>query len=317
MKKHLCSAALFLGLLAAFLFGLSLYFQPKNNTPEAGIQDYRASGFLSEAAGSLDYVVLGDSIPLTGVNPWVIWENQGFTGYVCATTGQTAEKSAAFLRTLFQTQAPKVVFLEANQLYKQYSALDAAAARVTDAVPVLRYHDNWKFLRPSQALRPVNYGQDVPEKGYYLRKQIEAADPGDYMAPAGTSDPIPTESRKSLERIAEQCRAQGSRLVLISLPSPANWNDGCHRAVEALAQELGVSYLDLNLEDLSINWSLDTLDGGDHLNETGAAKASAFLGDWLARNAELNDKRENPDYEDWRQDYAWFVSAAAAAEDTL
>lgn len=43
-----------------------------------------------------------------------------------------------------------------------------------------------------------------------------------------------------------------------------------HNEVQALADALAVPYLDLNLntEELGIDWNLDTLDGGDHLNYT-------------------------------------------------
>lgn len=39
-----------------------------------------------------------------------------------------------------------------------------------------------------------------------------------------------------------------------------------HNEVQALADALAVPYLDLNLntEELGIDWNLDTLDGGDH-----------------------------------------------------
>ena len=317
MKKRLFSCTLFLLGLAGLLALSSRFFLPKNNTPEAGIQDYRASGFLSEPENSLDYLVLGDSIPMTGFDPWVIWADWGYTGYVCATTGQNTEKSAIFAKAVFARQHPKVVFLEANQLYKEYTALEAFSQRLDAAVPVLQYHDNWKFLRPAQALQPVNYQQDVPEKGYYLRKAIQGTDPGDYMQPTAIQDPIPTESVRSLERLARLCREQGTQLVLLSLPSPANWSDACHRAVAALADRMELTYLDLNLEELGIDWSLDTLDAGDHLNYTGAAKASAYLGRYLAQTGLLQDKRQDPDYDAWRQDWAFFEAAAAAAEDTL
>ena len=62
MKKRILSCILFLGLLAVFLWGLSLYFLPKNNTPEAGMGDILANGILAEPENTLDYLVLGDKI---------------------------------------------------------------------------------------------------------------------------------------------------------------------------------------------------------------------------------------------------------------
>ena len=51
----------FLAGLGMLLAGLSLYFLPKDNTPEAGIQNVRACGVLGEPENTLDYLVLGDS----------------------------------------------------------------------------------------------------------------------------------------------------------------------------------------------------------------------------------------------------------------
>lgn len=307
----------FLACLGVLLAGLSLYFLPKDNTPEAGIQNVRACGVLGEPENTLDYLVLGDSLPLTGVNPWVIWERQGFTGYVCAATGQDTEGSAQLLEAALENQAPRVIFLEAHQLYKEIDAVDAAVRQVCQLVPVLQYHDNWKFLSPKEALRPVQYTNRPIERGYYLRKAVCGTDPGDYMAPTDGEDPIPRESARILKRIARSCREQNIELVLFSLPSPANWSDAAHRAVDALAAEMGISYLDLNLTDLSIDWSRDTLDGGDHLNEAGAEKASAFLGTYLAEKHTLEDKRLSPAYARWQQDFDTFTALASAAEDTL
>lgn len=316
-RKEIVSALLFLVILAGMVWALNLYFLPKDNTPEAGIQEVRPNGFLSEPENSLDYIVLGDSIPLTGVSPMEIWKNWGYTGYDCAETGQTAEMSAILLERVLQRQTPKIVFVETNQLYKIYSAEEAFTLRLEEAVPLLQYHDNWKFLKPAQALRPVNYTLNVQGKGYYVRKLIVGTDPGDYMAPSDYNDPLPEESCRSLTRMAELCREKGAQLVLLSLPSPTNWNDACHRAVSGMAASLEVPYLDLNLEDLGIDWSADTLDAGDHLNITGAAKVCAYLGKYLSDTGLVEDKRQKEAYSAWNQDLAVFEAAAAAAEDRL
>ena len=155
-RREILSAALFVAILAGFVWALSLYFLPKDNTAEAGIQDVRPNGFLSEPENSLDYVIFGDSIPLVGISPLEIWKNWGYTGYDCVDTGQNAEMSAILLEHVLERQTPKVVFMETNHLYKGYSAEDILTLRLERAVPVLQYHDNWKFLKPAQALRPVN-----------------------------------------------------------------------------------------------------------------------------------------------------------------
>ena len=62
-RREILSVALFVAILAGFVWALSLYFLPKDNTAEAGIQDVRPNGFLSEPENSLDYVILGGQHP--------------------------------------------------------------------------------------------------------------------------------------------------------------------------------------------------------------------------------------------------------------
>ena len=277
----------FLLILALAIGALSWYSYPKNNSPEAGIQDYTAHGFLAEPENSLEVVILGDSVPLCAFSPQEIEEVSGIRSYVCATTGQTLVKSETFLREFFQNQSPSLVILEANHLYKTFTGLDQAEETLYRAVPLLRYHDNWKFLKPAQALAAVHYDVRIPERGYYEKGGTEGIEVTDYMAYTDGTDPIPEESLREVRRVAAFCRDHGAKLLLLSAPSAANWSYYSHNAVAALADSLGVPYVDMNLESVAIDWTQDTPDAGDHLNGSGAEKASRWLGEYLTKNKTL------------------------------
>ena len=68
-----------------------------------------------------------------------------------------------------------------------------------------------------------------------------------------------------------------------------------------MAKELGVEYIDLNLQSdqVAIDWNTDTRDKGDHLNYNGAMKVTNYVGKYLKETELFEDKRENPDYADW------------------
>lgn len=282
MVKRLLSIPCFFLIFALLLALFSWYFIPKDNTPEAGIQDYTASGFLAEEPDSLDYVILGDSVPLCAFSPQVMEQAQGIPGYVCATTGQDLLKSQRFLKAFLKNQSPRVVILEANHLYRDFTALDRCVAVLEDALPLLRYHDGWKFLKPGTALSSVQYTQRIPERGYYEKVGIVPAPTGEYMIPGEGVNPVPDSCRRAVARIQALCAREGAQLLLLSAPSAANWDYYSHNGVEALARELSIPYVDMNLEDVSIDWSQDTVDAGDHLNGTGARKASSWLAEFLA-----------------------------------
>ena len=95
------------------------------------------------------------------------------------------------------------------------------------------------------------------------------------------------------------CKESGVELVLVSAPSTINWNYAKHNMMVKLSKQLGVKYIDLNVEKLGLNWNHDTCDRGDHVNYFGATKVSKFFGDYAAKTFSLPDRRKDSAYSDW------------------
>lgn len=306
MKRNILSAGSFLLILAVLLVLLSLVFFPKGNRLEDGIQEPELYGFLGERSNSLDVVVLGDSIPLCSMIPPRLWRDFGYTSYVCASTAQKLCQSEKLLTVFLKSQQPKFVLLETDQLYLEMSTLDVLQCNLEGLFPVLRYHDNWKFVRPSQMLRTPDYSCRDSLKGYHLRKTIDALDPEAYMLPTEETEPISSAAEAGARRIKALCDRAGAKLVLYTAPNAATWNTPRHNAVQALADSLEVPYLDGNLEVTNLVWQSDTLDKGEHLNLLGAEKVTAWLGTCFASTGLLEDKRGDPAYALWEEDLAEF-----------
>ena len=247
MKRIILSAGSFLLILALLLALLSLAFFPKGNSLEDGIQEPELYGFLGERSNSLDVVVLGDSIPLSSMIPPRLWRDFGYTGYVCASTAQKLCQSEKLLNRFLESQQPQFVLLETDQLYLEMSALDVLQCNMEALFPVLRYHNNWKFVRPAQMLRTPDYTCRDPLKGYHLRKTIDALEPEAYMLPTEETEPFSAAAEAGVRRIKAVCDRAGARLVLYTAPNAAAWNTPRHNAVQALADSLEVPYLDGNL----------------------------------------------------------------------
>ena len=306
MKRNILSAGSFLLILAVLLTLLSLAFFPKGNRLEDGIQEPELYGFLGEPENSLDVVVLGDSIPLCSMIPPRLWRDFGYTSYVCASTAQKLCQSEKLLTIFLKSQQPKFVLLETDQLYLEMSTLDVLQCNLEALLPVLRYHDNWKFVRPSQMLRTPDYSCRVSLKGYHLRKTIDALEPEAYMLPTEETEPFSAAAEAGVRRIKAVCDRAGARLVLYTAPNAAAWNTPRHNAVQALADSLEVPYLDGNLEVTNLVWQADTLDQGEHLNLMGAEKVTAWLGTYFSSTGLLEDKRGDPAYASWEEDLAEF-----------
>ena len=128
------------------------------------------------------------------------------------------------------------------------------------------------------------------------------------MEPTDAVERLPSKNVRRLEIIHRLCQEHGAQLVLVSVPSTYNWNGRRHNAMTALAESMGIAYLDLNCmqQEVPIDWEMDTWDEGDHLNFTGAKKVTAFMGEWLEDTGLFEDKRSQEAYSQWNvflQDY--------------
>lgn len=311
MKQKFLRVFLFLLILAILLGGLSALFLPKGNRLEDGIQEPELYAFLGEPQNSLDVVVVGDSIPLCSFVPAYLWEGQGIPSYVCASTAQSAAGSYFLLKTFFRKQSPKVVLYEADQLFLELSLADLMTAGRDGTLPVFQYHDTWKYVRPRQMLSAPNYTQVTPEKGYHMRKTIEGLPS---LPDADWQDtsmaPISQTNRYALQKTLELCKAQGARLVLYSAPNVTGWSVPRHNALAALAEKLGIFYLDGNLDGPEIDWTKDTIDAGEHLNIRGAKKATQWLSEALSNMGLFTDKRTDPAYAAWAEALEEFEARA-------
>ena len=90
-------------------------------------------------------------------------------------------------------------------------------------------------------------------------------------------------------------------VALYSAPNALTWNPAIHNALVALAEELELTYFDMNYmsEEVPIDWSHDTFDGGDHVNYYGAQKVTAYLGKYLSEMNLFEDKRGDKRFETW------------------
>ncbi len=299
--KRILKAVVF----AAGLFGLlalsSAVFLPKNNTEEAGMEEVQANGILGEKSHTVDILILGDSESISSIHPQQLWNESGYSAYICGSTGQKLGYTDAMLRRAFQNQSPKVVLLDAHVLYNKQTWDDAAYQKICEAITAFRYHDRWKSLTPDDFHTAPAYTWIDASKGYHDTVDIQAADAAAYMIPTDKAEPIADVNRFCLRRIKEFCDKKGAKLILVSSPSTVNWNMEKHNAVQQFADELSCDYLDMNLltEEIPIDWSHDTRDGGDHLNDYGAGKVTSYMEGYLAEMGILTDHRGDPAYAAW------------------
>lgn len=289
--------------LFVILEGLSLAFNRDKNIYDINSVKCKAVEIDAEADNSIEVIFCGDSECYSTFCPLQMYQEYGFTSYVCATSAQRLCDTYAILENTFKTQSPKVVVLETNCLYRNSTSKcedeDSVIQFLSKYMPVFAYHSDWKNL--GGGFFEQGKGKSERDfKGFVLRKSVIPYTGGAYMNKTDIVEGFPDATYEYLEKILKLCQENNAKLMLVSVPSPKNWSYEKHNAVTEWTQKYDVAYMDLNLENnIDIDWLTDTKDGGDHLNFVGAKKATHFMGAYLFNKYTLLDRRKNPDYKAW------------------
>ena len=263
---------------------------------------------LSEPEDMVDVAILGDSESYTVLSTYQLWKDAGIASYIGGQSGQWIGESYFSLKKILKRQSPKVVILETNEFFSRGDASvirDAAKSAqelARQMFPILKYHRFWKMEPADPKLQTTIFN------GFELRAAVVPYTGGAYMHATDEKTPVTFITRYYLEGIKDLCDTHGTKLLLMTAPSPANHTMQRHNAVQALADNLGVPYIDLNLntEELGIDWNLDTLDGGDHINYNGCRKVTVYLQQYLQAHYTLPDRRKDARYEAWNKRAAEF-----------
>ena len=113
-----------------------------------------------------------------------------------------------------------------------------------------------------------------------------------------------------LNKITKLCKDNGIELVLIKAPSLyPYWYNEYDEQIRNYAEENDIAFYNLknNVEEIGIDYSADTYDGGLHLNLNGATKLSKFFAKLLKENYNLTDCRGDSLYEQKLEEYKEFI----------
>lgn len=299
MLKGITFVAIFIALLV-----LSSYvFSPKNNDRKSGMIESTAYAIMAEKKDTIDTLIIGDSESYSSFSPIQIWEEHGYTSYVCGTPGQQLYQSYDFLKETLKTQKPKIVILEANSIYRKLTINQYVQFQIEQWIPLLKYHDRWKKIQPQDFYQPIDYTWQHDTKGYRYFKGVKSSKIRDYMKNRKKTKKIEKNNLYFLNKIRTLCEEENIKFVLINAPNLKNWNYEKHLGVQEYADKYGIDYVDMNLrnKEVGIDWLKDTRDRGDHLNFEGARKATRYLGQYLKEQNILKSHKNDKKYESWNE----------------
>ncbi len=307
--KEAAHGVIFMGGLFIMLAVFSAVIKPDSGD----VYDITAVKMKNEVTAherpeSMDILFVGNSESYRSFSPLQLYRDHGITSYNLGASALRLCDSREILSETFKMQSPKLVILETDALFEDAGAFRDEKAKATNDVekifPLFHYHIFYKSWLPSSVKAKDMYYTDAAVfKGFLVETMERPYEGGDYMSDDAPKAKMPEENEHILNDIRKLCEENGAELLLVSAPSATNWNMGKHRAVEKWADKKNVKYLDLNkkLDEIGIDWSKDTMDNGNHVNFAGSVKVMDYLGEYLSKEYDLPDHRDDIGFMDWKQ----------------
>ena len=235
-----------------------------------------------------DYMVVGTSNVFYNVNPLVIWNETGFTGYNVSSEQAPLIISYYELKNEFRKRVPKVVFLDCgafeynygtpsfNQLSLDkmpfnFSKLELIVklgeddennqikerneySKLNYLIPLYKFHERWKEIFSGTLKSRYHSKYEHTFMGYVAEKSNYVYEKDYKWLPTleefgGTwLTEISDLNKEYLEKIRSLCEDNGAELVLIKTPSKG-WILEMHDAVTEYAKEIGLPFFDMNTEE--------------------------------------------------------------------
>lgn len=274
-----------------------------------------------EQPDTLDVVFFGDSSVMTAIDPNAIWRETGIPSADISTPAMDIMEAYRAFQKLVTTQHPKLVFLETSFFYYGGN-LDGMRSLAKDQIgallPVTRYHNTWRQVFKHEPESPLGTHGYTPYGGV-----IPYTGPADYMSQNTGYHDYSIFNHHMIAKIMQLAKENQIQIVFYSSPCPRLYTHAIHKALQDDANRYGVPYIDLNPQgqipqgqnpqgpnhpnesaqpdySVQLDLSQDILDGGMHLNATGAQKATASLINYL-KTQNLPDHRGDSHYSAWEQ----------------
>ena len=261
--------------------------QPENTIDVLNLGDSLST------AGFSPILNLGDSLSTAGFSPMELWRDQGYTSFNIGADGMRMNEAYYAVVEACEKQKPKYLMIESLTLFRYAMGQDLQmllSQPLYHRFSFLKYHNIWKSLVEEKGLMEYH-------RGYTINQNVWEYDgEEDYLnlnvGDSNSKLTISALNSMTFDRIKKFCDERGIEIIIYSMPSAKNYNQIRIDAMEAFAKEKGVTYIDLNgkADELGIDWTQDTNDGGDHMNLNGARKVVKYFGNYFRENLNLTDE---------------------------
>lgn len=314
--KKLFIVLIKIGLIVFLVITLNRIFLPKYINEN---QDGRITQEYYPRAGDTDVIFVGSSTVHSGIDPRVLMEEQGISAYLRANASQPMWISYYMIEDALRWHTPELVcidttfikygddFVEEPSTRKALDGMRLTPSKIrcikasmgedekmADYImPLFRFHSRWKELTLDD-FKYAYYNKPVTINGYLPDDEVEAAEPGPLVYAKEGDTTLSSRNVEYLKKSIELCQSKGIQVMIFKVPAHSpNWSRDYDEQISNIAKEYGLSYINFDdkNDEMGLDYSTDTPDGGSHLNASGAVKYSRYLGEYIRENYIVSDRR--------------------------
>ena len=330
MRKIVKAACFFLVFASVYILLMNI-FRWKDYHYQTWPNSATVSGFYKMKKNTVDVIFLGSSQGVTGFDPQVLYDEYSIASYNLSTEQQSLVISYFLLKEALKYQKPSAVILDVWMCYGNQNPLNSAESCVRKVIDEMkwsplkikainkicrldpnlkkssfyflnvRYHDRWKSLAKTDfEYRQLN--RPFLMKGYAAESIPWRTDAPE---PLHISEPLEGVSMQEnmqvyLEKIVNVCKENNISLLLVKTPN-LGWNLKQHFSMKKFTDECNTAFYDFNIDDLYGRTGYDyAKDGEGHLDNSGAHKVTAMLGNILLEDYSIPQSKEDAQWEDSR-----------------
>ncbi len=258
----------------------------------------------SDAGAEHDVIFIGDCEAYSSFVPPILYEMYGIKSFVRGSPSQSVAQSYYLLREVLEHETPRAVVFSVYAMCKEdepseaYNRMTFDGMRLSSAkmlalrdcigedesvisylFPLLRFHSRI-FELEEEDIEYIFSRPSVSHNGYLMKKGIVGSN-NDGADSGGVYEPLPQKNFEYLEKMRKICSENGVELILVKAPLSSwryPWYADWDGELSEYASGHSLSYYSLSGEDIGLDMSHDSYDGGLHLNVYGAEKVSVCFG---------------------------------------
>ncbi len=318
--------------LIAFLLILSICLIVVNNITRKKYAYQKSEDFFNQEE-DFDVLFFGSSHIYTSVFPMRLWKDYGMVSYNMGQAKSTIVNSYYNLQLACKETKPKLVVIDTfyssgrikiapgyvQTLHNTYDPYPLSYTKylaikdlfgdenlLNNEIEFLfnfsMYHARWNQLTKKDFVAEKTY-----EKGAESKINVSSAKEISDFDSVSIFNEEETINMKYLRKIIKYCKENNIEILVTCTPYYApDYDISASKYVQKICNEYNVKYLDfLNMDIIDNN--IDYFDKGSHVNVSGARKVTDYLGEYIKKNYNIPDQRENKNYNFWNEDYNEYI----------